>query len=103
MAGDQLTVDAEAIVQIASGLTTSGYSLPTEVAVDGSGAHSAAVSSAAESFAMWATVQTMLTTGQVTGAAQTASDAASTWYDVQAQLDEQARIDAQAQPNEDGN
>ena len=43
MAGDQLSVDVEAIRTIASGLETSGYALPTEVAVDLSGSSSATV------------------------------------------------------------
>ena len=90
MAGDQLFVDVEAIRTVASGLETSGYSLPTEVAVDLSGSSSSSVSGAAESFAMWATVQTMLASVQITNAAQIARDAAATWQETEALLDEGA-------------
>lgn len=90
MAGDQLSVDVEAIRTIASGLETSGYALPTEVAVDLSGSSSATVSGAAESFAMWATVQTMLASGQITAAAQTARDAAATWQETESLMAEGA-------------
>lgn len=90
MAGDQLRVDVDAMRAIASGLETSGYGLPSEVSVDLSGSSSSTVSGAAESFAMWATVQTMLAAGQMTNAAQTARDAAATWQETEALMAEGA-------------
>lgn len=90
MAGDQLFVDVDAIRSIASGLTTSGYSLPTEVPVDLEGSHSSAVSGAAENFGMWATVQTMLASGQITNAALVATEAAATWQETEALLEQDA-------------
>ena len=39
---------------------------------------------------MWATVQTMLASGQITAAAQTARDAAATWQETESLMAEGA-------------
>lgn len=91
MSEQPLVVDGDQILAVAAPLTPSGSGLPQNIPLDFSGSCSSAVSTAAESFAMWVSVHVSLAGSAMVEAGRTASEIVEAWQQTEAAMAEEAQ------------
>lgn len=91
MSEQPLVVDGDQILAVAAPLTPSGSGLPQNVPLDFSGSCSSAVTTAAESFAMWVSVHVSLAGGAMVEAGRVVSETVSVWQQTEAAIAEEAQ------------